>query len=81
MVLFIGIVLLLYIIGEIYLPKPIEVMTWQDFQGVYYLGDGLGINWHLTIKPDQNFILQTSSDLGPTTEVYKGSIVCCCFTP
>jgi hypothetical protein len=73
-VLFIGIVLLLYIIGEIYLPKPIEVMTWQDFQGDYFLGDGLGIIWDLTIKPEQKFQLHMGSDLGTIAE-YTGSTV------
>ena len=69
-----GIVLLLVIVGRAYITQPVELMTWQDFQGVYYLGNGLGINWHLTIKPEQKFILQMDTDLGTHWE-YTGSIV------
>jgi hypothetical protein len=67
-------VLLLYIVGKTYMAEPVEIMTWQDFTGDFYLGDGLGVNWLLSIKPDQNFVLRTGSDLGITRD-YSGSIV------
>ncbi len=69
-----GIVLLLVIVVRTYTTQPVELMTWQDFQGVYYLGDGLGINWLLTIKPEHKFILQMGDDLGSQWE-YTGTVV------
>jgi hypothetical protein len=69
-----GIALMLYIVGKTYMAKPVEIMTVQDFTGDYYLSNGLSIIWHLTIMPDQDFILQLGSDLGSADE-YTGSIV------
>jgi hypothetical protein len=69
-----GLVLLFYIIGKSYIARPIEIVKWQDFMGDFYLGNGLGVNWLLSIKPDQSFFLQTYTDLG-ATRTYSGSVV------
>ncbi len=69
-----GIVLLLVIVGKTYISQPVKLMNWQDFQGDYFLGNGLGIIWDLTIKPEQKFQLHMGSDLGTVAE-YTGSIV------
>jgi hypothetical protein len=69
-----GIGLLLVLVMRSYITQPVQLMTWQDFQGVYYLGDGLGIIWDLTIQPEQKFLLHMGSDLGVVAE-YTGTIV------